>query len=54
MARIAGVELPANKRVEVGLMYIYGMMIHLQTGKASIFREGLTAALVMQQTGQTA
>jgi len=25
MARIAGVELPANKRVEVGLMYIYGI-----------------------------
>jgi len=25
MARIAGVELPPNKRVEVGLRYIYGI-----------------------------
>jgi small subunit ribosomal protein S13 len=25
MARIAGVDLPRNKRVEVGLMYIYGI-----------------------------
>jgi small subunit ribosomal protein S13 len=25
MARIAGVELPSNKRVEIGLTYIYGI-----------------------------
>jgi small subunit ribosomal protein S13 len=25
MARIAGVELPGNKRVEIGLTYIYGI-----------------------------
>jgi small subunit ribosomal protein S13 len=25
MARIAGVDLPANKRIEVGLTYIYGI-----------------------------
>jgi len=25
VARIAGVELPANKRVEIGLTYIYGI-----------------------------
>ncbi len=25
MARIAGVDLPANKRVEIGLTYIYGI-----------------------------
>jgi len=25
MARIAGVELPSNKRVEIGLMEIYGI-----------------------------
>ncbi|MCI7233897.1 MAG: 30S ribosomal protein S13, partial [Oscillospiraceae bacterium] len=24
MARIAGVDLPKNKRVEIGLTYIYG------------------------------
>jgi small subunit ribosomal protein S13 len=25
MARIAGVELPSNKRIEIGLTYIYGI-----------------------------
>ena len=25
MARIAGIELPRNKRVEIGLTYIYGI-----------------------------
>lgn len=25
MARIAGVDLPANKRIEIGLTYIYGI-----------------------------
>ncbi len=25
MARIAGIDLPRNKRVEIGLMYIYGI-----------------------------
>ena len=25
MARIAGVDLPNNKRVEIGLTYIYGI-----------------------------
>ena len=25
MARIAGVDLPSNKRVEIGLTYIYGI-----------------------------
>ena len=28
MARIAGVELPNNKRVEVGLTYIFGVGLH--------------------------
>jgi small subunit ribosomal protein S13 len=38
MARIAGVELPQNKRVEVGLMYIYGV--------------GLTSARkILEETG---
>ena len=31
MARIAGVDLPNNKRVEIGLTYIYG--IGLTTAK---------------------
>ncbi|MGN1003524.1 MAG: 30S ribosomal protein S13, partial [Oscillospiraceae bacterium] len=25
MARIAGIDLPKNKRVEIGLTYIYGI-----------------------------
>ncbi len=29
MARIAGVNLPANKRIEVGLTYIFGIGINL-------------------------
>ncbi|MBE9507973.1 MAG: 30S ribosomal protein S13 [Chloroflexi bacterium] len=28
MARIAGVDLPRNKRVEIGLTYIYGVARH--------------------------
>ena len=28
MARISGVDLPANKRIEVGLTYIYGIGLH--------------------------
>jgi small subunit ribosomal protein S13 len=38
MARIAGVDLPRNKRVEVALTYIYGI------GQA-------TATSILQQTG---
>ncbi len=34
MARIAGVDLPSNKRVEIGLTYIYG--IGLSTSKSII------------------
>ncbi|HMA69490.1 MAG TPA: 30S ribosomal protein S13, partial [Candidatus Mcinerneyibacterium sp.] len=25
MARIAGIDLPKNKRIEIGLTYIYGI-----------------------------
>ncbi|NJN60250.1 MAG: 30S ribosomal protein S13 [Coleofasciculaceae cyanobacterium RL_1_1] len=28
MARISGVDLPRNKRVEIGLTYIYGIGLH--------------------------
>lgn len=28
MARVAGVDLPRNKRVEIGLTYIYGIGLH--------------------------
>jgi small subunit ribosomal protein S13 len=38
MARIAGVDLPRNKRVEIGLQYIYGI-------------GGTTARKIMEETG---
>ena len=31
MARIAGVDLPKNKRIEIGLRYIYGIGAHHAT-----------------------
>ena len=31
MARIAGVDLPKEKRVEIGLTYIYGIGVNLDT-----------------------
>ena len=39
MARIAGVDLPNNKRVEIGLTYIYG--IGLPTAKKIISKTGV-------------
>ena len=39
MARIAGVDLPNNKRVEIGLTYIYG--IGLTTSKKIISETGI-------------
>ena len=41
MARIAGVDLPRNKRIEVALTYIYGI-------------GGSTARRILQQTGVNA
>ena len=39
MARIAGVDLPNNKRVEIGLTYIYG--IGISTAKKIIEQTGI-------------
>ena len=39
MARIAGVDLPREKRVEIGLTYIYG--IGLPTSKAILAKAGI-------------
>jgi small subunit ribosomal protein S13 len=36
MARVAGVDLPPNKRAEVGLTYIYGIG---RSGSASVLKE---------------
>ncbi len=40
MARIAGVDLPKNKRVEIGLTYIYG--IGLSTSQKVLARTGIS------------
>jgi small subunit ribosomal protein S13 len=32
MARIAGVDLPREKRIEIGLTYIYGIGLHTSQG----------------------
>ena len=39
MARIAGVDLPREKRVEIGLTYIYG--IGLTTSKKILAETGI-------------
>ncbi len=39
MARIAGVDLPARKRAEIGLTYIYG--IGRTRAKSILFRSGI-------------
>ncbi|MBQ3413140.1 MAG: 30S ribosomal protein S13 [Oscillospiraceae bacterium] len=39
MARIAGIDLPRNKRVEIGLTYIYG--IGLSTAKQILSETGV-------------
>ena len=39
MARIAGIDLPRNKRVEIGLTYIYG--IGLSTAKQILAETGV-------------
>ncbi|HRP09032.1 MAG TPA: 30S ribosomal protein S13 [Gemmatimonadales bacterium] len=42
MARIAGVDLPREKRVEIGLTYIYG--IGQQTSKRLLEETGISAS----------
>ena len=42
MARIAGVDLPREKKVEIGLTYIYG--IGRQTAKKIVAASGVNAA----------
>lgn len=39
MARIAGIDLPKNKRIEIGLTYIYG--IGLNTSRAILEQTGI-------------
>jgi small subunit ribosomal protein S13 len=43
MARIAGVDLPRDKKVEIGLTYIYGIGRH--AAQAIVQKSGIDAAL---------
>lgn len=47
MARIAGVDLPRNKRIEIALTYIYG--IGLSRAKKIIYATGINAETKVTQ-----
>ena len=51
MARIAGVDLPNNKRVEIGLTYIYG--IGLTTAKKIIAETGVNPDTRVKDLSET-
>ena len=51
MARIAGVDLPNNKRVEIGLTYIYG--IGLTTAKKIISETGVNPDTRVKDLSET-
>ncbi|MBQ0098937.1 MAG: 30S ribosomal protein S13 [Firmicutes bacterium] len=51
MARIAGVDLPNNKRVEIGLTYIYG--IGLPTAKKIIDKTGVNPDTRVKDLNET-
>ena len=55
MARIAGVDLPRDKRVEIGLTYIYGIgqtVARMIVDQAGIEPETRTNALTEDQVSQ--
>ena len=47
MARIAGVDLPREKKVEIGLTYIYG--IGRETARSIVAASGVNAALRIKE-----
>lgn len=51
MARIAGVDLPRNKRVEVGLTYIYG--IGRSTSREILARTGISPDTRIKDLAET-
>ncbi|MBO7187922.1 MAG: 30S ribosomal protein S13 [Clostridia bacterium] len=51
MARIAGVDLPNNKRVEIGITYIYG--IGLATAKKILAETGVDPDLRVKDLTET-
>ena len=50
MARIAGVDLPKNKRIEIGLTYIYG--IGRQTATTILANTGVDPDVRVKDLGQ--
>jgi small subunit ribosomal protein S13 len=50
VARIAGVDLPRNKRIEIGLTYIYG--IGLTRSKRILDEAGITADIRVQDLSE--
>lgn len=51
MARIAGIDLPREKRVEIGLTYIYG--IGLTTSRQLLERAGIAAEKRVRELDET-
>jgi len=51
MARIAGVDLPRNKRIEVGLTYIYG--IGRATSREILARTGINPDIRVKDLAET-
>ena len=50
MARIAGVDLPVGKRVDIGLTYIYG--IGPWTARSILQKTGIDAAIRVKDLGE--
>ena len=50
MARIAGVDLPRDKKVEIGLTYIFG--IGRKTAREILAKTGVDAALRVKDLGE--
>ena len=51
MARIAGVDLPREKKVEIGLTYIFG--IGRKTAREILSKTGVDAALRVKDLGES-
>ena len=50
MARIAGVDLPVGKRVDIGLTYIYG--IGTWTARSILQKTGINGAILVKDLGE--
>ena len=50
MARIAGVDLPRDKRIEIGLTYIYG--IGLKTSRDVLAKAGVNPDIIVKDLSE--